>query len=45
MVIDVDFTLESLPHSPAVQLGLRMIAGLKSEIMKRIVQGANAGGV
>ena len=37
MVSDVDCTLEDLPHPPVVRLGLRMIAGLKSETMDRIV--------
>jgi error-prone DNA polymerase len=37
MLSDVDCTLEDLPHPPAVRLGLRMIAGLQSESMARIV--------
>lgn len=37
MLSNVDCTLEDLPHEPAVRLGLRMIAGLKSESMDRIV--------
>ena len=37
MVSDVDCTLEDLPHPPAVRLGLRLIAGLASETMDRIV--------
>ena len=37
MVSDVDCTLEDLPHPPAVRLGLRMIAGMKSETLDRIV--------
>jgi error-prone DNA polymerase len=37
MLSDVDCTLEDLFHSPAVRLGLRMISGLKSEAMERIV--------
>ncbi len=44
MVSNVDCTLEGLPHPPAVRLGLRMIAGLKTESMDRIVaaRGAHA---
>lgn len=34
---DVDCTLEDLPHEPAVRLGLRLIAGLKTESAQRIV--------
>jgi error-prone DNA polymerase len=41
MVSDADCTLEDLPHPPAVRLGLRMIAGLKSESMDRIVSARN----
>lgn len=41
MLSDVDCTLEDLPHPPAVRLGLRMIAGLKSESMDRIVAARN----
>jgi error-prone DNA polymerase len=37
MLSDVDCTLEDLPHPPAVRLGLRMISGLQSESMTRIV--------
>ena len=37
MVSDVDCTLEDLPHTPAVRLGLRMISGLKWESAERIV--------
>ena len=37
MVSDVDCTLEDLPHTPAVRLGLRIIVGLASETMNRIV--------
>ena len=37
MVSAVDCTLEDLPHPPVVRLGLRMIAGLRSESMARIV--------
>jgi error-prone DNA polymerase len=37
MLSEVDCTLEDLPHPPAVQLGLRMIAGLQTESMARIV--------
>jgi len=37
MVSDVDSTLEDLPHTPAVRLGLRLIVGLASETMNRIV--------
>ncbi len=37
MLSDVDCTLEDLPHPPAVRLGLRMIAGLPSAAMARIV--------
>lgn len=37
MLSDVDCTLEDLSHIPAVRLGLRMISGLKSESMERIV--------
>ncbi|MEO5696381.1 MAG: OB-fold nucleic acid binding domain-containing protein, partial [Burkholderiaceae bacterium] len=37
MVSDVDCTLEDLPHPPAVRLGLRMVAGLRSETMDRVV--------
>ena len=37
MLSDVDCTLEDLSHTPAVRLGLRMISGLKSESMERIV--------
>lgn len=37
MLSDVDCTLEDLSHSPSVRLGLRMISGLKSESMERIV--------
>ncbi len=37
MVSNVDCRLEDLPHSPAVRLGLRLIAGLTSETMDRIV--------
>ena len=37
MCSDVDCTLEGLPHPPAVRLGLRFIAGLKSESADRIV--------
>ena len=37
MVSNVDCTLEDLPHSPAVRLGLRLIAKLASETMDRIV--------
>jgi error-prone DNA polymerase len=34
---DVDATLEDLPHSPAVRLGMRLISGLKSSSVQRIV--------
>jgi len=37
MLSDVDCTLEDLPHAPAVRLGLRMLVGLKTESMERIV--------
>jgi error-prone DNA polymerase len=37
MLSDVDCTLEDLPYPPAVRLGLRMISGLQSESMTRIV--------
>ena len=37
MVSDVDCTLEDLPHTPAVRLGLKMISGLKWESAERIV--------
>jgi error-prone DNA polymerase len=37
MCSDVDCTLEGLPHPPAVRLGLRLLAGLKSESADRIV--------
>ena len=37
MLSDVDCKLEDLPHPPAVRLGLRMIAGLQSESMARIL--------
>ena len=37
MVSDVDCTLEDLPHTPAVRLGLRMISGLNWESAERIV--------
>jgi error-prone DNA polymerase len=42
MVSDVDCTLEDLPHAPAVRLGLRLIAGLASETMDRIVAARHA---
>jgi error-prone DNA polymerase len=37
MASDVDCTLEGLPHPPAVRLGLRLVAGLASASMARIV--------
>jgi error-prone DNA polymerase len=37
MLSGVDCTLEDMPHPPAVRLGLRMIAGLQTESMTRIV--------
>ncbi|HWH81279.1 MAG TPA: error-prone DNA polymerase [Burkholderiaceae bacterium] len=37
MLSDVDCTLEDIRHRPAVRLGLRMISGLASETMERIV--------
>ena len=37
MSSDVDATLEDLPHAPAVRLGLRLIAGLRSASAQRIV--------
>ncbi len=33
-----DCTLEGLPYPPAVRLGLRMVAGLKAESARRILQ-------
>ena len=38
MSSDVDATLEDLPHSPAVRLGMRLIFGLKSASARRIVE-------
>jgi error-prone DNA polymerase len=35
---DVDATLEDLPHTPAVRLGMRLIFGLKSASARRIVE-------
>jgi len=37
MFSDVDSTLEDLPHTPAVRLGLRLISGLKGMSANRIV--------
>jgi error-prone DNA polymerase len=37
MVSEVDCTLEDLPHTPAVRLGLRIIVGLANDAMHRIV--------
>ncbi|MDR3369656.1 error-prone DNA polymerase [Rhodoferax sp.] len=37
MFSDVDATLEDLPHTPAVRLGLRLISGLRSTSAERIV--------
>jgi len=37
MLSNVDCTLEDLPHAPAVRLGLRILVGLKTESMERIV--------
>jgi len=37
MYSDVDATLEDLPHHPAVRLGLRLVAGLRSASIQRIV--------
>jgi error-prone DNA polymerase len=37
MSSEVDATLEDLPHAPAVRLGLRLIAGLRSSSAQRIV--------
>lgn len=38
MASDVDCTLEGLPHSPSVRLGLKMVAKLSSTAMERIVE-------
>jgi error-prone DNA polymerase len=38
MYSDVDATLEDLPHTPAVRLGLRLVSGLKAASAQRIVQ-------
>ena len=38
MYSDVDATLEDLPHTPAVRLGLRLVSGLKTASAARIVQ-------
>ena len=37
MFSDVDATLEDLPHTPAVRLGLRLISGLRSASAERIL--------
>ena len=37
MFSEVDATLEDLPHTPAVRLGLRLISGLRSASAERIV--------
>jgi len=38
MYSDVDATLEDLPHAPAVRLGLRLVSGLQTASIQRIVQ-------
>ncbi|TXH89125.1 MAG: error-prone DNA polymerase [Rhodoferax sp.] len=37
----IDATLEDLPHTPAVRLGLRLITGLKDSSARRIVETRN----
>ncbi len=38
---ELDCTLENLPHTPAVRLGLRMLSGLRWECAQRIVDTRN----
>jgi error-prone DNA polymerase len=42
MVSDIDCTLEDLPHPPTARLGLRLVSGLASETMDRIVSARRA---